>query len=158
MHAAMYKGKKYLVLFCGETKFGKRAKLAFFNRKSEFWVDADKVSPVEPVYKAALEAQPSPSQPTEEAPAAAPAKEPTMWVNIKRILAKAKDEGGFLNEFMIEQIAEQDPARQLLVRCNLGRFLCAARECLARVAEVNERPDDYVRDVSLPTTDPVWSS
>lgn len=44
--SAEYKGKKYAVLFIGETKFGRRAHLAFFNGQSDFWVDASKVSNV----------------------------------------------------------------------------------------------------------------
>lgn len=41
---AMYKGKKYKVLFCGETKFGRRAHLAAFNGAFDFWVAESAIS------------------------------------------------------------------------------------------------------------------
>ncbi len=41
---ATYKGKTYRLLWTGATKFGKRAKLAFMDGSSEFWVDASAVS------------------------------------------------------------------------------------------------------------------
>lgn len=41
---AMYKGRKYVVKFLGNTKFGVRAKLAFFDGSREFWVPAGAVS------------------------------------------------------------------------------------------------------------------
>lgn len=40
---ATYKGKSYRLLFLGDTKYGRRAKLAFFDGSREFWVDASKV-------------------------------------------------------------------------------------------------------------------
>ena len=41
---ATYKGKTYLLKFLGETKFGRRAKLAFRDGSKEFWVEAKLVS------------------------------------------------------------------------------------------------------------------
>lgn len=41
-----YKGRQYKQLFVGPTKFGRRAKLAFLDGGTEFWVDAKLVSPV----------------------------------------------------------------------------------------------------------------
>lgn len=38
---ATYKGKKYKCLWVGETKFGRRAHLAFFSGDKDFWVGAD---------------------------------------------------------------------------------------------------------------------
>lgn len=45
---AVYKGKKYRVLYKGPTKFGERVKLQFMDGTQEFWVDAHKVSPGAP--------------------------------------------------------------------------------------------------------------
>lgn len=47
-----YKGKKYRVEFLGQTKFGRRAKLAFFSGGKSFWVDASAVSLAEPTARA----------------------------------------------------------------------------------------------------------
>ncbi len=44
---AEYKGRKYRLAFCGETKFGRRAKLAFFDGSKEFWVAADAIQIIE---------------------------------------------------------------------------------------------------------------
>lgn len=41
---ATYKGRKYRLLFIGETKFGKRAHLQFFDGTKDFWVDASAVA------------------------------------------------------------------------------------------------------------------
>lgn len=44
---AIYNNCKYNCLFLGDTKFGRRAKLAFFDGTKEFWVDAAKVTVTE---------------------------------------------------------------------------------------------------------------
>lgn len=41
---ATYKGRTYRLVFIGDTKFGRRAKLAFMDGSKEFWVDASTVS------------------------------------------------------------------------------------------------------------------
>lgn len=41
---ATYKGKTYLVKFLGDTKFGRRAKLAFLDGSKEFWVSASDIT------------------------------------------------------------------------------------------------------------------
>lgn len=41
---ATYKGKTYLLLWSGSTKYGRRAKLGFRDGTKEFWVDEDQVS------------------------------------------------------------------------------------------------------------------
>lgn len=46
---ATYKGKTYRLEFLGDTKFGRRAKLAFMDGSKEFWVAADLVTPAGPV-------------------------------------------------------------------------------------------------------------
>ena len=47
---ASYKGRTYKLLFVGDTKFGKRAKLGFMDGSKEFWVSADAVQEVAGVY------------------------------------------------------------------------------------------------------------
>lgn len=41
---AVYKGKRYPLLWLGHTKYGRRAKLGFWDGSKEFWVNADAVS------------------------------------------------------------------------------------------------------------------
>lgn len=41
---AEYKGRKYRLLFIGNTKYGRRAHLEFFDSSKNFWVDAGLVS------------------------------------------------------------------------------------------------------------------
>lgn len=41
---AEYKGRKYRLLWIGDTKYGRRAHLQFFNGSKDFWVDAALVS------------------------------------------------------------------------------------------------------------------
>ena len=41
---ATYKGRKYRLLWIGQTKFGRRAKLGYFDGSKEFWADAAAVS------------------------------------------------------------------------------------------------------------------
>lgn len=43
---AEYKGKKYRLLFLGPTKYGKRARLQFWDGSKDFWVDAAQVREV----------------------------------------------------------------------------------------------------------------
>jgi hypothetical protein len=45
---AVYKDRKYNCLYVGNTKFGRRAKLAFFDGSKEFWVDAGKITVTSP--------------------------------------------------------------------------------------------------------------
>lgn len=40
---AEYNGRKYKLLYLGDTKYGLRAKLGFIDGSKEFWVDAAKV-------------------------------------------------------------------------------------------------------------------
>jgi hypothetical protein len=46
---ATYKGRKYKLCFLGDTKFGRRAKLSFWDGSKEFWVSADLVQVVNPI-------------------------------------------------------------------------------------------------------------
>jgi hypothetical protein len=38
-----YKGKKYKILYRGQTKFGNRTHLAFFSGEKDFWVPSENV-------------------------------------------------------------------------------------------------------------------
>ena len=44
---AIYKGKKYRLAWSGPTKYGERAKLAYFDGSREFWVNLSTVQVVE---------------------------------------------------------------------------------------------------------------
>lgn len=48
MTTATYKGRTYRCLFVGTTKYGRRARLQFFDGSKDFWVDAELVSVSEP--------------------------------------------------------------------------------------------------------------
>lgn len=43
---AEYKSRKYRLLYCGPTKYGRRAHLQFFDGTKDFWVDASLVTEV----------------------------------------------------------------------------------------------------------------
>ena len=43
MRTAMYKGKHYRLDYLGNTRYGRRAKLSFFNGRRSFWVNADAI-------------------------------------------------------------------------------------------------------------------
>lgn len=86
-------------------------------------------------------------------------------VSLNRALRVAKENGGFLSASTLEIIAHHDRLRPVLVRCGNGRFTCAAQDAkhfmdiIARDAAAHGPVDpisDHVRDVSLPTTDPIW--
>ncbi len=49
---ASYKGRTYNLLYIGDTKFGRRARLAFSDGSKDFWVDASLVSNISKVGKA----------------------------------------------------------------------------------------------------------
>ena len=42
--AAEYKGRKYRLMFIGQTKYGRRANLQFLDGSKDFWVAADAVT------------------------------------------------------------------------------------------------------------------
>lgn len=63
---------------------------------------------------------------------------------------------GYLKEADVAELAEVDRLRQLLVRCGGVRFTCAA-QCVQQMIGYVEAGGDYVRDVSLPSTDPVYA-
>jgi hypothetical protein len=51
MRVAEYKGRKYRVLYIGDTKYGYRAHLGFFDGSRDFWVDGSLVRIVTPNYR-----------------------------------------------------------------------------------------------------------
>lgn len=44
---ATYKGRKYKLVWIGQTKYGQRAHLKFFDDSKDFWADAALVSNIE---------------------------------------------------------------------------------------------------------------
>jgi hypothetical protein len=62
---------------------------------------------------------------------------------------------GFLTKADLADIVGFDRLRQVLVRCGGCRFQCPAQD-FAHLERCIEAGGDYVRDVSLPTTDPIW--
>lgn len=81
-----------------------------------------------------------------------------MAVALNRVLQKAKETGGFLTETDLKFIVEQDRLRLILVRCGNGRFLCPAQDVAHFIGIIERDGQDYVRDVSLPTSDPIWKT
>lgn len=79
-------------------------------------------------------------------------------VSLSRVLKVAKEQGGFLKDTDVAIIAHHDRLRLILVRCGNGRFLCPAQDVAHFIAIIERDGTDYVRDVSLPTTDPIWKS
>lgn len=76
-------------------------------------------------------------------------------MTLEEILRVASRSGGFLSKNDIDDIASKDRLRQLLVRCGACRFLAAAQDINHLIKAVNAI-GDYVRDVSLPTSDPAY--
>ena len=64
---------------------------------------------------------------------------------------------GFLTNEDVEQLALLDRLRQVLVRCGCGRILTAAQSArhYADLIDSSDGPD-YVRDMSLPTSDKAY--
>ena len=77
-------------------------------------------------------------------------------VSLSRVLQNVKAQGGFMNNTDLEIIVHHDRMRQVLVRCGCGRFVCAAQDAKHFMDIIDKEGTDYVRDVSLPTTDPIW--
>lgn len=77
-------------------------------------------------------------------------------VALNRVLSRIKDNHGFLDNTDLEALKVHCPLRQVLVRCNMGRFLCAAQDARHFCDIIDASEKDWVRDVSLPTTDQIW--
>jgi hypothetical protein len=72
------------------------------------------------------------------------------------VLARIIANNGFIDELNLSLLAECDRLRQILVRCGSCRFTCAAQDAAHLIRIIHAERRDYVRDVSLPTTDPVY--
>lgn len=76
---------------------------------------------------------------------------------IKLLSKIAHEQGGFLLQSDIHQLAELDRLRQLLVRCGNCRFVTAAQDVGWITAIITRDGTDYVRDVSLLASDAAYS-
>ena len=79
---------------------------------------------------------------------------------LEAVLRTIKGRDGWLTDETIALLAQTDRLRQVLVRCNGCRFLCAAQDAAHLIALVESGKDaqghgDYVRDVSMPVSDPI---
>ena len=81
---------------------------------------------------------------------------PTMALTpaLSRILQDARAHCGFLSQARLAELAEADRLRMVLIRCGGGRFLCPAQDAAHFIDAIDGR--DYVRDVSLPSSDPIF--
>ncbi len=67
------------------------------------------------------------------------------------------NQGGFLVNEDIDRLAEHDRLRNVLIRCNGGRFTTAV-QCARHYADIVDASKvDWVRDVSLPASDPAYA-
>lgn len=77
------------------------------------------------------------------------------------ILFEIKHRHGFLTDGHIQDLARVDRLRQVLIRCGGCRLLCAAQDALHLIDLIETGKDanglgDYIRDVSLPASDPLY--
>lgn len=77
--------------------------------------------------------------------------------SLSHILCDILEHGGFLSDLDVEVLAETDRLRQVLVRCNGCRFTCAAQDVKHLTAIVEASKVDWVRDVSLLSSDAAYS-
>lgn len=77
-------------------------------------------------------------------------------MTLKQTLAECKKQMGFLTEEQLAVIARSDPARGVLIRFGACRKLVHACHVNEEIARTTKDGRDYLRDVSLPTTDPLW--
>jgi hypothetical protein len=73
------------------------------------------------------------------------------------VLRRAVGQHGFLNDSEIAAIAECDRLRQLLVRCNCGRFVAAAQDVADFCDIIDGSGKNWVRDVSLLASDAAFA-
>ena len=74
----------------------------------------------------------------------------------QELLATIKARIGFLVEEDLRLLVEYEPARVCLLRFGGTRKLVRADQVEETIKRV-ETAGDYLRDVSLPTTDPIWT-
>lgn len=72
------------------------------------------------------------------------------------LLKRISGNGGFLTEADLVELAELDRLRQCLCRFNNGRFLCAAQDVAHFVGIIEHSKEEWLRDVSLPSSDPIF--
>ena len=90
-------------------------------------------------------------------------------VSLNRALQHIKANGGFLTLTDLDVIVHHDRLRLILVRCGNGRFMAPAQDVqhfiniIKRDATAHDNRNDpehlltdYVRDISLPTSDPIY--
>ena len=75
---------------------------------------------------------------------------------LDRLLKRIVGQGGFLSRPDLIFLASLDRLRPVLVRCGGGRFTCPAQDADHFMAIIDAGSCDYVRDVSLPTSDPIY--
>lgn len=85
---------------------------------------------------------------------AIPKQEKNMTLD--EVLSACKAQVGFLTEEQLAVIAREDPARGVLLRFGAKRKLVLACHVREEIARTTKGGSDYLRDVSLPTTDPLW--
>ena len=74
--------------------------------------------------------------------------------NLKTLLETiVNEQGGFLFTSQIAELAELDRLRNVLVRCGNGRFSCPVQDALWFIEIITAQGQDYIRDVSLPSSD-----
>ena len=83
---------------------------------------------------------------------------------LQNLLIRINGRGGFLTSDDLKRLADLDRLRPVLVRCGGGRFTCPAQDAEHFMGIVNDSGKrssddltDYVRDVSQPTSDPIYS-
>ena len=75
---------------------------------------------------------------------------------LDRLLKRIVGQGGFLSRPDLIFLSSLDRLRPVLVRCGGGRFTCPAQDADHFMAIIDAGSWDYVRDVSLPTSDPIY--
>ncbi len=67
---------------------------------------------------------------------------------------RLRNHHGYFSNADLAELARLDRLRQVLVRCGSCRFICAAQDALHLIGIIRADNRDYVRDVSLPASDP----
>lgn len=67
---------------------------------------------------------------------------------------RLRNHHGYFSNADLAELARLDRLRQVLVRCGSCRFTCAAQDALHLIDIIRADNRDYVRDVSLPASDP----
>ena len=75
---------------------------------------------------------------------------------LRELLKAAVGRHGFLSGAELEVLADEDRLRPVLVRCNGGRFTCAAQDAGHFIRLLESTGQEWARDVSLPAGDPAY--